>query len=459
MNLQSSNLLLVAKFTRADMQWQPLPTIIIVVVLGIITYNIARFLIDYYNNPLNKKTTPLKEYNSSYKLDQLLEQNIYYYKQLPSDFKIEFRERTMQTANHFNWIAGSGQTITEEMRLLISASAVQLLFGRPGAKQDYFSTIVVYEDKYFNPITKYHHKGEVNSHFIVLSYKHFIEGYANPNDKINLGLHEMAHALDLSLFLAHSKYYFLRRLMDNFINKTYPDFVSMQHGNDNFLRDYGKQNLREFFAVAVEHFFEAPNEMLEKKPILYRELCLLLNQDPVAGLYRGVSAERLKHFANNADMTDNYMEQSVFKSDSSSFLAIPIILLLVSGIMFFNAAKQPIDTILIVVAGSLLAISFFWCRKYLKRVTIKNTHLFIGTPFTKHPQSINLSNIIVVSFESEMSQFLLNIAYYENDNIKEVSAKFHLGKTGLRNLCQFLISKGLTVEVDGKIVTDTKDKG
>ena len=46
------------------------------------------------------------------------------------------------------------------------------------------------------------------------------------------------------------------------------------------MRAYGGRNMHEFFAVCVEHFFEAPVEFKNRLPDIYNHLCFLLNQDP-----------------------------------------------------------------------------------------------------------------------------------------------------------------------------------
>lgn len=49
-----------------------------------------------------------------------------------------------------------------------------------------------------------------------------------------------------------------------------------------FFRDYAATNDHEFFAVAVENFFERPQAFFEHHPRMYGLLATLLNQDPLA---------------------------------------------------------------------------------------------------------------------------------------------------------------------------------
>ena len=51
-------------------------------------------------------------------------------------------------------------------------------------------------------------------------------------------------------------------------------------------RKYAGTNTFEFFAVAVEYFFEVPEELKNELPNLYQYLTLLLKQDPVKRIFR-----------------------------------------------------------------------------------------------------------------------------------------------------------------------------
>ena len=84
------------------------------------------------------------------------------------------------------------------MKLLISATAVQITFGMRGYMMREFSRIIIYPRQYFNRLTEHHHKGEVNANgVVVLSWEDFYEGIRIPDDDLNLGLHEFAHVLAL----------------------------------------------------------------------------------------------------------------------------------------------------------------------------------------------------------------------------------------------------------------------
>ncbi len=127
------------------------------------------------------------------------------------------------------------------------------------------------------------HVGELNPGFGVLaiSWKHFIEGYREGCDGRNLGLHEMGHALWVGIrkesgFMAewdlrHWREW--RRLAEE-------EAVRIRAGDGRLFRAYAGTDQAEFFAVAVEYFFEQPASFKAQLPELYACLCELLRQDP-----------------------------------------------------------------------------------------------------------------------------------------------------------------------------------
>jgi Mlc titration factor MtfA (ptsG expression regulator) len=54
-----------------------------------------------------------------------------------------------------------------------------------------------------------------------------------------------------------------------------------QTGVRNLLGDYAATNYHEFWAVAVEIFFESPDQFRDELPELYEAMATVLNQDPL----------------------------------------------------------------------------------------------------------------------------------------------------------------------------------
>jgi Mlc titration factor MtfA (ptsG expression regulator) len=173
--------------------------------------------------------------------------------------------------------------VTDEMKVMISACAVQLTFGLPRVYLQHFDKILIYPTDYYSSITKRFHKGEVNPAFgaIVLSWKSFVDGYIYPTDSFNLGLHEMAHALRLENIIHNDEVdFFDDALVHQFDNIAQRMCSLPEHSTDTFLRPYACANQHEFFSVAVENFFERPVEFKSALPEVYMILSRLLNQDP-----------------------------------------------------------------------------------------------------------------------------------------------------------------------------------
>lgn len=169
------------------------------------------------------------------------------------------------------------------MKVMISACAVQLTFGLPRVYLQHFSKILIYPTEYYSSITKQFHKGEVNPAFgaIVLSWKFFVDGYIYPTDSVNLGLHEMAHALRLENIIHNDEVdFFDDALVEQLDDIALRMCALPEQPMESFLRPYACSNPHEFFSVAVENFFERPAEFKSTLPEVYTIMRKLLNQDP-----------------------------------------------------------------------------------------------------------------------------------------------------------------------------------
>ena len=104
----------------------------------------------------------------------------------------------------------------------------------------------------------------------------------------NVVVHEFAHVLDMGDGLADGipplpsaaeRQHWQTVLMDE-----YDDFCArVDAGEDTLLDPYGAESPEEFFAVASEAFFVAPQGMRDEHPALYALLAGYYRQDPAAG--------------------------------------------------------------------------------------------------------------------------------------------------------------------------------
>jgi MtfA peptidase len=214
---------------------------------------------------------------------KILEDYFAYYRELPRREKRLFEKRVRKFMDLKEFIPRGGLSdVSDIMKTLISATAIQLTFGLPGVYFRHFKKILIYPDDYYSRIYKRYHRGEVNPGLgvIILSWKYFLEGYIQKKNGLNLGLHEMAHALHLENRIFNQEYRFLDEealsrfniLMEEELNNT---------GENGFFRKYAQFNAYEFFAVAVEQFFERPEEFYNYNPEMYNLMTRMLNQNPL----------------------------------------------------------------------------------------------------------------------------------------------------------------------------------
>lgn len=214
---------------------------------------------------------------------QILEEACVYYQQLQPGDQRRFALRVQRFILLKRFIPRQMPEVTSEMKVLIAAAAVQLTFGLPHVYLRHFRTILIYPDSYFSTISKKYHKGEVNPFYgvIVLSWRAFVEGILHPADSMNLGLHEMAHALRLENLITNGEFrFFDPELLDSWETLSARERLKMTKGTSDFFRSYARTDEEEFFAIAVENFFERPRAFRQALPDLYGTLSNLLKQDP-----------------------------------------------------------------------------------------------------------------------------------------------------------------------------------
>jgi MtfA peptidase len=206
-----------------------------------------------------------------------------YFQKLPFDKKIQFirRLKGFMHSKHFYIHSSKGY---KEMPVLISAAAIQITFGLNEYMLPYFSNIIIHPDAYLaeNPLRVL--MGNVHGNSISLSWKHFLEDYQNPTDGKNVGLHEMAHALQV-------QYLFTKR---NKSNEFKEGFAHYDRADDQVLQNkeaqkglfdaHALKDKNELWATSIELFFERPVDLKLDYPELYDSIKKVLNQDPITML-------------------------------------------------------------------------------------------------------------------------------------------------------------------------------
>jgi MtfA peptidase len=258
-----------------------LPLLLIFFVLIGITRNNNIPAIDW-NRKKRKKHAVAKIDEKGIQYDSWLNRYNPYYKSLTNENKKHFLKRTTEfmLAKEFRF---HSMVEEEYIPVLISGAAIQMTFGLQNYLMDYFPVIHVVRKEYTLDIDKETYYGHVSRNGIYISWNSFLEGYEDYADSVNVGLHEMAHAVSYDVFLGQQDRHdadFKQRLI-GFSKQARPVFRAMRKGASHILDDYATTNFDEFWAVCVETFFENAEEFQRTMPDLYLSVCDLLNQNPL----------------------------------------------------------------------------------------------------------------------------------------------------------------------------------
>ncbi|NTX08663.1 M90 family metallopeptidase [Myxococcus sp. CA040A] len=186
------------------------------------------------------------------------------------------------------FIGAGGLEITDEIRVVVSATAVQLVVHLDLAYYDRLREVIVYPDAFLLPDRTGMVLGEAkNWGSVILSWAAVLGGLRNPDDGHDTATHEFAHVLDRAdgafdgtpKLRSYSHY----RTWASVMSEHYHGLQEGRPRERQVLDDYGAVNEAEFFAVATENFFERPTRMREKTPDLYEELKRFYGWDPASG--------------------------------------------------------------------------------------------------------------------------------------------------------------------------------
>lgn len=240
----------------------------------------------FASSPPSKPAEPLTEETVSEDVFNnysfIISSRIAYFNDLDPDLKERFVNRVHRfiKTKQFHYI---GLESKEEMPILVAASAIHVTFGLKNYLLHYFKNIYILADAYRMDNDNELYIGHVAPDGIYLSWKHFLYGYSNNEDNINVAVHEMSHALLYNNFFAQYGIDTQFRLnYEKFSTTTGPILADVITKRRSYLRSYAFSNVHEFWAVSVEAFFENPVGLKRNMPDLFDALCRVLNQDPLS---------------------------------------------------------------------------------------------------------------------------------------------------------------------------------
>ncbi len=249
-------------------------------------YVAVRLLIWLKHRALLKR---LKEadFPSSY---QEIVQNIPFYSRLSRSDQLMMHYSILRFINEKEFIGVHGLKISDEMRVIISFYACLLLL-RMKTHDCYgnLKTVLVYPYEFVS-----HHgrneggiyttqsltlEGQSSSDTVVISW-HSAKNEAYHIYDQNVVLHEFAHELDFMSGeidgvppMAQSRYRRWTEVMYGEYKKLRKKSLKRGHlGKYALIGEYAATDEAEFFAVASERFFEAPQKLKKDFPELYAEL-------------------------------------------------------------------------------------------------------------------------------------------------------------------------------------------
>lgn len=133
-------------------------------------------------------------------LHNLLKQKNHYYSHLSAEGQEKFRNRVFEFIESKTFIGREKLVVTDEMKVLIAASAVQITFGLSDFTISHLHTINIFPHVFYSKLFSTSFKGLTTQGGVLsLSWNDFKEGFVNEHDNINLGFHELAHALNIDL--------------------------------------------------------------------------------------------------------------------------------------------------------------------------------------------------------------------------------------------------------------------
>jgi MtfA peptidase len=220
---------------------------------------------------------------SHVQLHQMLSKRFPYYRMLDVQLQERFISRLQRFMEKKIFIIKDDEGF-KDMPVLVSAAAIQLTFGLKHYRFPFYKYIRIYPEEYFAEHELFKVlTGNVQNNVISVAWNHLLRGYAGEDDGVNVGLHEMGHALYIQKMVIeqHHAVDFASQYNDVLSHCEDAHTVETVEKRVNLYSEYAESTPQEFWAESVELFFEKPAALKETYPKVYNAMQLLLNQDPL----------------------------------------------------------------------------------------------------------------------------------------------------------------------------------
>jgi Mlc titration factor MtfA (ptsG expression regulator) len=246
-----------------------------------------------------KRRRRLRELPFPNEWDRWLRTNFPLYARLPEEDRRELHGHIHVFLNEKRFEGCGGLELTDEVRVTIAAQACLLVLHRD---TDYFPdlhSILVYPEPYIVEGEEVDETGIVTEFAddrsgetweqgsLVLAWDEVLEGGMDLDDDFNVVFHEFAHQLDLEngeidgipRLESKERYAEWTKTLSNSLERFRKEIRRRKRTP---IDPYAAEDMAEFFAVAVEGFFEQPLRLKASYTELYRELSAYFRQDPAS---------------------------------------------------------------------------------------------------------------------------------------------------------------------------------
>jgi MtfA peptidase len=213
---------------------------------------------------------------------EVLERECDHYHRLPPELRARFEDDLRLFLDETR-ITGVDVEVTDELRILVGASAVTLSLGWPSFEWEPLTEVLLYPQDFDRDWSFERTDLAGQAHgwgTVILSVPTLRESFACPDDAHHVGLHEFAHLLDLD----RGQFSGVPTGLPSALVPEWEALVKREmhrlERRKSVIDPYGLENPVEFLAVAVEAFFEIPLLVRERHRELYDILSSYFVQDP-----------------------------------------------------------------------------------------------------------------------------------------------------------------------------------
>jgi len=208
-----------------------------------------------------------------------------HFERLPPDWRARF-ENDLRLFLAQKRITGVGVDLTDELRVLVAASAVTLSVGWPDYEWDQLTEVLLYPDDFARDYSVGREELSGQAHgwgTVILSVPSLFLSFEYPDDAYHVGLHEFVHILDIDQTHFDGIPVGLDgALAREWVEAAEKEMERLRRGRPSAFDEYGASDPVEFLGVAVEAFFETPQRVRRHHGAVYHVLSSYFGQDPAA---------------------------------------------------------------------------------------------------------------------------------------------------------------------------------